>query len=140
MLAAVGGLEPRMPRKRHWNAWLTIRISGEPCRAIRQGKKEGLEMAAYVISEVEFVDAEAAAQYRELAAASIAKYGGRYLARGAEAQVVEGEPTSRRMVVVEFPSMERVREWYGSQEYALALKFRSIALRRRLMFVDGMPT
>ena len=96
-------------------------------------------MAAYVISEVEIVDADSAAQYRELAAASIAKYGGRYLTRGAEARVVEGEPTSRRMVVVEFPSMERVREWYGSAEYALALKFRNTALRRRLMFVDGVP-
>jgi len=96
-------------------------------------------VTAYVISEVEIVDAEAGAQYRELAAASIAKYGGRYLARGAQAQVVEGEPTSRRMVVVEFPSMDRVREWYGSAEYALALKFRGRALRRRLMFVEGMP-
>jgi uncharacterized protein (DUF1330 family) len=98
-----------------------------------------LAVAAYVISEVEFVDADTAAQYRELAAAAIAKYGGRYLARGAEALVVEGEPTSRRMVVVEFPSMERIRAWYGSAEYALALKFRDRALRRRLMFVGGTP-
>jgi uncharacterized protein (DUF1330 family) len=103
-----------------------------------KGEKEGLEMAAYVISEVEIVDTESAAQYRQLAAASIEKYGGRYLARVAEAQVVEGEPTSRRMVVLEFPSMERIREWYGSAEYALALKFRATALRRRLMFVEGV--
>ena len=96
-------------------------------------------MAAYVISEVEFVDAELAAQYRELAAAAIARYGGRYLARGAEALVVEGEPTSRRMVIVEFPSMQRIREWYGSAEYALALKLRGKALSRRLMFVEGLP-
>ncbi len=94
-------------------------------------------MAAYVISEVEILDAQAAAEYRELAAASIAKYGGRYLARAAEAHVVEGESTTRRMVIVEFPSMERIRQWYGSDEYALALRFRSAALSRRLMFVEG---
>jgi uncharacterized protein (DUF1330 family) len=98
-------------------------------------------MAAYVISEVEILDEGAAAQYRQLAAASIARYGGRYLARGAEGEVVEGEPTTRRMVILEFPSMQRLREWYGSEEYAAALRFRGAALSRRLMFVEGLvPT
>ena len=94
-------------------------------------------MAAYVISEVEIMDAQAASEYRRLAAASIAKYGGRYLARLAEAHVVEGDPTTRRIVIVEFPSMERIREWYSSEEYAAALRFRDVALSRRLLFVDG---
>lgn len=96
-------------------------------------------MAAYVISEVEILDEDAAAEYRQLAAASIAKYGGRYLARAAEAHVVEGDPTTRRMVIVEFPSMERIRQWYRSDEYGLALRFRGAALSRRLIFVDGIP-
>ena len=95
-------------------------------------------MSAYVLSEVEIVDETAASSYRELAAVSIAAYGGRYLARAAEAQVVEGEPTSRRMVIVEFPSMQRLRDWYGSSEYAAALKYRGTALDRRLMFVEGI--
>jgi len=94
-------------------------------------------MPAYVISEVQILDEEAASQYRLLAAASIARYGGRYLSRAAEAHVVEGEPTARRFVIVEFPSMERIQEWYRSGEYADALKFRDRALTRRLIFVDG---
>ena len=95
-------------------------------------------MPAYVISEVEIREEGAAASYRELAAASIGKYGGRYLARAAEAQVAEGREASGKIVIVEFPSMERAREWYVSPEYAEALAFRDAALRRRLMFVDGV--
>jgi uncharacterized protein (DUF1330 family) len=95
-------------------------------------------MAAFVISEVEILDEGAAAEYRQLAAASIAAYGGRYLVRAAEAQVVEGEPTTRRLVIVEFPSMQRTREWYASPEYAEALMFRRAALDRRLLFVEGV--
>ncbi len=94
-------------------------------------------MAAYVISEVEIVSEAAANRYKQLAAASIPAYGGRYLARAAQAIVVEGEQTNRRIVIVEFPSMQQLRKWYASPEYAEALKFRGAALERRLMFVEG---
>jgi uncharacterized protein (DUF1330 family) len=95
-------------------------------------------MPAFVLSEVEILDEEAAAKYRERAAASIAAYGGRYLGRGAEAHVVEGEPTTRRLVLCEFPSLERIREWYASREYAEALQYRDAALVRRLIFFEGL--
>jgi uncharacterized protein (DUF1330 family) len=95
-------------------------------------------MSAYVVSEVQIVDEDAAAHYRRWAAESIATYGGRYLARGADPVVVEGAPTNRRIVIVEFPSMDRIRSWYSSPEYARALQFRHAALERRLMFVDGI--
>ena len=95
-------------------------------------------MPAYVISEVEFLDEEQGQRYRDLAAASIAEYGGRYLVRGAQPDVPEGEwPERRRVVVVEFPSMEQVRRWYESGEYAAALRVRRTALHRRLLFVEG---
>jgi len=95
-------------------------------------------MKAYVISEVEIVNPEAADRYRELAARSIEQHGGRYLVRGAEPDVVEGEATARRVVIVEFPTMQRAREWYASREYAQALEYREAALNRRLMFVNGL--
>ncbi len=95
-------------------------------------------MSAYVISEVEFLDENLVNTYRSLAAASIAKYEGRYLARGAIPQVVEGETTERRIVIVEFLSMEKAQEWYTSPEYAKALELRENALNRRLLFVEGI--
>jgi uncharacterized protein (DUF1330 family) len=66
-------------------------------------------MSAYVISEVEFLDENLANIYRSLAADSIAQYEGCYLARGAIPQVLEGETTGRRIVIVEFPSMEKAQ-------------------------------
>ncbi|WP_440641033.1 DUF1330 domain-containing protein [Bradyrhizobium sp. PUT101] len=94
-------------------------------------------MAAYVISEVEVRDRAAMAAYRTLAAQTIAQYGGRYLARGGAAEVVEGGPPAKT-IIVEFPSMARAREWYASAEYADALKLRQTALERRLLFVEGV--
>jgi uncharacterized protein (DUF1330 family) len=94
-------------------------------------------MTAYVISEVEPRDALLFEQYRALAPATIARYGGRYIVRGGEADLVEGGPAPKSIVVVEFPDMARAREWYGSPEYAEALKLRAGALERRLIFVEG---
>jgi uncharacterized protein (DUF1330 family) len=53
--------------------------------------------------------------------------------------VAEGDwPAQQRVVVVEFPSMQRAREWYASPEYAEALAVRRDALERRLIFVEGV--
>lgn len=95
-------------------------------------------MAAYVVSEVESLDPVLFDRYRELAAASIARHGGRYLVRGAEPEIAEGEPAGRRrIVIVEFPDRAALRRWYASADYAEALAVRNRALRRRLLFVDG---
>jgi len=77
-------------------------------------------MPAYVISEVEVRDAAGFEACCTIAAKAIAHFGGRYL------------------VVVEFPSMGRLREWYASPEYAEALKVRQAAFGRRLIFVEGV--
>lgn len=95
-------------------------------------------MAAYVISEVEVRDVAAMEAYRTLAAQTIAQYGGRYLARGGAVEVVEGSSSPGTVIIVEFPSMARAREWYGSPDYAEALKLRRTALERRLIFVEGV--
>jgi uncharacterized protein (DUF1330 family) len=95
-------------------------------------------MSAYVISEVEMLDQDLFERYRSLAPATIAKYGGRYIVRGGAQKTVEGDPTPRQFVIVEFPTMEKAREWYASPEYAEALKVREKALNRRLTFVEGI--
>ena len=94
-------------------------------------------MAAYVISEVEVRDLDSMERYRNCAARSIALYGGRYLVRGGPAETVEGGPPAKTLIIVELPSMARLREWYASAEYAVALNERWNALDRRLIFVEG---
>jgi uncharacterized protein (DUF1330 family) len=93
--------------------------------------------AAYVISEAEILDEDLANAYRRLAAESIAKFGGRYLVRGGERQLIEGSPPPQVLVIVEFPSMNIAKQWYASPAYAEALKLRANALVRRLIFVEG---
>ena len=95
-------------------------------------------MAAYLISDIRLRDNNAFQVYRTRAAEAIYKYGGRYLARLGEVQVLEGNWNPNMIVVVEFPSLERAREWYRSPEYALALEVHDEALSRNLILVDGL--
>jgi uncharacterized protein (DUF1330 family) len=96
-------------------------------------------VSAYVISEVEILDEAAAQRYRELAQASIAAYGGRYLARGAVPAALEGDfDAGKRIVVVEFADRGTAERWYRSDEYAAALGISATALDRRLLLVDGL--
>ena len=99
-------------------------------------------MPAYVISEIDCVrDPEAFEAYRTIAAKAIAAYGGRYLIRGGAVSLAEGGPPPKTIIVVEFPAMQRLREWYASPEYAEALRLRQAAFDRRLIFVEGiLPT
>jgi uncharacterized protein (DUF1330 family) len=95
-------------------------------------------MAAYVISEVQILDVNLGEKYKVLAAKSIADHGGKYIVRGAKANVIEGASTDRQIVIVEFLTMEQLKAWYASPEYAEALKIRQTALDRKLTFVEGI--
>lgn len=98
-------------------------------------------MPAYSITEVEILDEDGGNRYAELATAAIAQYGGHFLVLGAEPTVAEGEwPSQQRVVIIEWPTMDRLRAWYDSPEYAQARAVAQTALRRRLMFVDGIDT
>jgi uncharacterized protein (DUF1330 family) len=95
-------------------------------------------MAAYVISEIEPRDPVLFERYRALAPAAIARHGGRYLVRGGASEVVEGGPPARMIVILEFPSMTQVKAWYGSADYAEARAISRKALKRRLIFIEGV--
>ena len=76
--------------------------------------------------------------YRTRAADAIHTYGGRYLARLGEVQLLEGSWNPNMIVIVEFPNLEQARAWYRSPEYALALEMHDKALSRNLILVDGV--
>ena len=97
-------------------------------------------MAAYVISEIsEVVDPAAMERYRALAEVTIKQYGGRYLIRGGAWENLEGEWELERTIVVEFPSWERAKAWYRSREYATARELSQVALKRKMLVVEGIP-
>jgi len=94
-------------------------------------------MAGYVVAEVEVTDAATYEEYRKLVPATIAKYGGKYLVRGGAVERKEGAWEPKRLVVLEFPSLEQARKWYVSPEYAPALALRLKAARSKVLLVEG---
>ena len=95
-------------------------------------------MAAYVIAEVRITDAEKYEEYRLKVPSTIEKHGGRYLVRGGEARLLEGEPQAIRLVVLEFESAERAVEWYESEDYQPLIQIRQAASESRLVLVKGV--
>ena len=94
-------------------------------------------MSAYVIAEVNVTDPEQFAEYRTLVPATIEKYGGRFVVRGGAVETKEGGWSPSRIVVLEFPSMEKARSWYHSPEYAPALALRLKSASAKLILVEG---
>jgi Uncharacterized conserved protein len=95
-------------------------------------------MAAYLIGDIEITDAAGYDEYRKTVGASITAFGGRFLVRGGVTLVTEGEWHPKRVVVVEFPTMERLQAWYASKEYAPALALRKRAAVSNLVMVEGV--
>jgi uncharacterized protein (DUF1330 family) len=94
-------------------------------------------MSAYIIADIQVSDPVAYDDYRPLAAASIARFGGRFIVRGGKIDLLEGEPQPERIVVIEFPDADTARRWYQSEEYQAALKIRQAASRGRVLLVEG---
>jgi uncharacterized protein (DUF1330 family) len=95
-------------------------------------------MSAYLVSEFSVADEADARRYAKLASRSVARHGGRYVVQGAAPHVPEGDwPGGQRVSIIEFPSMNRLLDWYRSSEYAQALAVRTPGMKRRLIFVEG---
>ncbi len=95
-------------------------------------------MAAYVIVDIEVTNPEAYEKYREQVPPLVAKYGGKYLTRGGEMEMLEGDWTPKRLVVLEFPSFQRAKEFYESEEYAPVKEIRLNATNSKMVLVDGV--
>ena len=95
-------------------------------------------MAAYVIVEVNVTDPQLYGEYAKGVSATIAAYGGKYLVRGGSVDPKEGGWTPKRVVVLEFPSMDQARKWYHSAEYAGPLAMRLKAASSKLILVEGV--
>ena len=66
-------------------------------------------MPAYVINDMVVTDPELFERYKQLSPPTVAQYGGRFLARGGQIENLEGDWSPRRVVIIEFPSLERAR-------------------------------
>jgi uncharacterized protein (DUF1330 family) len=96
-------------------------------------------MPAYVIVNVDVLDEEAGLAYAAVAQNSVLNHGGRYLVAGPTPEPAEGTWHSCRLVVIEFPDMDRIREWYDSPEYRRAREIREGKVRVGMLFAEGTP-
>ena len=95
-------------------------------------------MPAYVISRVDVKDAEQYAKYRAVTPAAVAAFGGKFVVRGGEMETLEGPDETRRVVVLEFESMDRAREFYNSEQYKAAIALRQPASEAQLILLEGV--
>ena len=95
-------------------------------------------MPAYVIVETDVRDAEAYERYKAASPGAVAAGGGRFIARGGELEVLEGDWTPARLVVLEFPDLETARRWYASERYQQAKALREGAATLRMVAVEGL--
>jgi len=92
---------------------------------------------AYVIASVDVKDPVRYADYRNMVMPTIATYGGRFLARGGKVDILEGDWQPKRLVIVEFPSVERAKAWWSSPEYADAKALRQATSKGTLVVIEG---
>jgi uncharacterized protein (DUF1330 family) len=95
-------------------------------------------MPAYVVVEIEVHDPKTYEEYKRLAPPSIAQYGGSYLIRGGNCDVLEGDWMPKRFVMLEFDSVEQAKRWWASPEYAEARALRQRSGQTQMFVVPGM--
>lgn len=95
-------------------------------------------MAAYVIVEIEVIDPVGYEEYKKQAAATVHKYGGKYIVRGGKAEVLEGDWNPKRIVVLQFDLMERAKKWLHCEEYREPRKMRHRTAKTKMILVEGV--
>ena len=95
-------------------------------------------MPAYVIAHIDVKDPVRYEDYKKMSPVSIQKYGGRFIARGGKTEVLEGTWQPKRLVLLEFPSVERAREWWASDDYRPARDLRQATSTGDMIVVEGV--
>ena len=95
-------------------------------------------MAAYLLARVEVTDWDRYKEYTERTPEAIAKYGGKFIIRAGDMVTLEGPEETRRVVLIEFPTFEKAKEFYYSQEYQEAKKLREGAAIGQFLAIDGV--
>ena len=95
-------------------------------------------MTAYVIVDIEVIDPEGYKEYVKLAPEAVKLYGGKYIARGGQNETLEGDWQAKRLVILEFPSLEQAKAWLNSPEYSPARALRHKYARTNMVVVEGL--
>ena len=95
-------------------------------------------MSAYFVVELETTNLAGMEPYRAAVGATLAQYGGRFLARGGATELIEGGPEPKRIVILEFSDAAALKRWYNSPEYQKILPIRLANSTSRGFIVGGI--
>ena len=95
-------------------------------------------MPAYVLAEIEITNPDGYKEYTKAVPATIEQHGGKFLHRGGEITVLEGEWPNRRRVIIEFATVEAAKKWWDSTEYAKPKEMRRASSKGRLLLLHGL--
>lgn len=95
-------------------------------------------MAGYIIADVDVTDPAVFDEYRKLVPGTIEKYGGEYIVRGGNSEVLEGEKSTNRTVIIKFESFEKAKAWHDSDEYEKPMAMRKASANTRVIVVEGV--
>lgn len=95
-------------------------------------------MPAYVIVRVHVTDPEQYEKYKLLSPGAVEEHGGTFIVRGGAHEVLEGEPDDRRIVVLEFPTLDAAKSFYDSDAYTHAREVRAGAAEMEVVVVEGI--
>lgn len=95
-------------------------------------------MTAYVIVDIDVHDPVGYEEYKQLAPATVALYGGKYIARGGRTETLEGEWSPSRLVILQFESIEQVKQWLDSEEYRAARQMRHQTTHSNMVVIEGL--
>jgi uncharacterized protein (DUF1330 family) len=97
-------------------------------------------MPAYIIARVTVSDPVRYRDYTNITPGVIARHGGRFLVRGGKVVTLEGPNESRRLVVIEFPTLEKAQAFYDSEDYCAAKALRAGAAEGEFIAVAGVAS
>ena len=94
--------------------------------------------SAYILADVDVTNPQQYEEYRRLSTIAMKAHGAEVCVRGGKLDVLEGDWTPGRMVLLKFPSLEQARRFYDSTEYGAARKAREGIAVMRMVLVEGV--
>lgn len=95
-------------------------------------------MSAYVIVDIHVTNPQEYQTYIQLSPKTVAAFGGKYLARGGKVEVLEGDWQPNRLVILEFDSMDRAKEWLNSPQYQPARQIRHKTSQTNMVLIEAV--
>ncbi|MDF2465250.1 MAG: hypothetical protein K0Q43_3485 [Ramlibacter sp.] len=94
--------------------------------------------SAYIIANVDVTNPQQYEEYKRLSTIAMKAHGAEVCIRGGKVEVLEGDWSPQRFVMLKFPSPQQARAFYESAEYKAARNARAGAATMRMLLVEGL--